>query len=86
MNITVKLNASLKKYAPDSGDDGDRGDCGNGVFSLDIPPMNIGGLIRRLGIPELNVGIVLVNGASCDRLTDISDGDYIQILTELMGG
>jgi len=77
MKITVKLNASLKKYA-NGGE--------NGVVTLEIPPMDIEGLIKHLGIDRLNTGIVLINGKNSDYSTNICDNDFIQILTELKGG
>jgi len=77
MKITVKLYASLAKYAPD----GEKDD-----IALDVAPMSIKELINHLGIPENDAGMVLINGKNAKYSDELSENDYIQILTELKGG
>ena len=77
MIISVRLYASLVKYAPN----GEKG-----YFSLDVTPMDVKGLIEHLGIHEYDAGMVMVNGKKAEYGDILSENDRVQILTELKGG
>ena len=74
MKVHVKLYASLKRFAE------------NDTFTLDIEPMNVKSLIDYIGIPEMDVGIVLINDKNADYSDLLNENDSVQMFTELKGG
>jgi|GEM_PF-3026930 len=77
MNVSVKFRASLKKYAGTK----------DGTVLVEIPEgTTVKGLLELFGVPELNVGFVVINGKVETRDTVVKDKDEIEILTQLMGG
>lgn len=75
MPVTVKLLATLARFAPPQGPE------------LPAKPgQTAGALLDALGVPPPAVTTILVNGQPADRDTPLADGDRLTALPTLSGG
>jgi len=73
--ITIKLFASLTKFAPDSAD---KYPISSGTRIRDI--------INRLGIPEDKAKLIFINGVKVDLDSSLNGGERIGIFPPVGGG
>ncbi len=45
----------------------------------------VGDLMKRLGVPEAEIGMILVNGRHADRHTVLQDGDAVALSGQVAG-
>jgi len=77
MQITVKLFANLRKYAP--------GD--NNVFTMTVDPeTTIDSLLKQLKIPAGVDRVILVNGRRGKEERTLADGDTLTLFPPMTGG
>lgn len=80
MQVSVKLYATLRKFAPAGTDIGES-------FTVNLEKGIVSELIERLGIPEKQARIILINGT---RVSDIEEklkpDDLIVIFPPIGGG
>ncbi|MHA2004287.1 MAG: MoaD/ThiS family protein [Candidatus Thorarchaeota archaeon] len=78
--VNVKLYAGLRKFAPKDNDLGD-------FFQVDIQGKTVNHLIKKLGIREVHVQIVMVNG---ERIIEndytLEEDDLVVIFPPIGGG
>ena len=78
--VNVKLYAGLRKFAPKDNDLGD-------FFQVDIQGKTVNDLIKKLGIREVHVQIVMVNG---ERIIEndhtLEEDDLVVIFPPIGGG
>ncbi|RLI50597.1 MAG: MoaD/ThiS family protein [Candidatus Thorarchaeota archaeon] len=80
VRIRVKLYATLKRFAPPGVGLGE-------AFTLELEEGTIGEAIRRLGIPDDDVSIVMVNGVQVrDRNHVLNGGDLLVMFPPIGGG
>lgn len=79
MAVTLKLSSSLRGFVEGY-------DSLNGLEVDFEPQQSVSDLMRRLGIPEDKVKVIMVNGrhASPDRI--MADGDRLAIFPAVGGG
>ena len=74
MKIEIKLLASI----------------GVGRFKTEVreypPATGISQVVRELGIPEKNIGVVLLNGQHASLEDSLKDGDTLSLLPLVGGG
>jgi len=75
MPITLKCYATLAKRQP--------ADAGHLAVE---PGETVRSLMARLGIPEDQVAIVMLNGKSADPSAPLSDGDRLGLFPAVGGG
>lgn len=74
MNLKVKLFATFREGR------------GKEVF-FDIEPGTIvGDIIEKLGLKEVDIAILLVNGRDAKLDTPLQEGDYISLFPPVGGG
>ena len=69
MQVTVKLYATLRRYAP--------ADAAGGTFVCDVAEGDtVADLLKRIEIPADHAGIVVIDGEKLDlaQLADLVDG------------
>lgn len=72
MRITVRVYEELNRYL--------RLERRKTPFDAQVPPgTRVGELIRRLRIPEDEVDLVLINGASVDLAHSLAEGDRVSV-------
>ena len=77
MQITVKLFANLRKYAP--------GD--NNVFTIAVDPeTTINSLLKQLKVPAGVDRVILINGRRRKEETILFDGDTLTLFPPMTGG
>ena len=77
MQITVKLFANLRTYAP-----GDKN-----VFTITVDPeTTINSLLKQLKIPAGVDRVILVNGRRGKEEGTFSDGDTLTLFPPMTGG
>lgn len=79
MKLTVRLFATLRKFAPQSAKDGE--------FILEVPSgLTIKELLRFCRLPEQSVTIVMVNGIVSALNTVLEDEADVSVFPPLAGG
>jgi molybdopterin converting factor small subunit len=79
MVVTVKLFASLSRFAP--------GGLPGTPFELEIPPStSLRQLADRLSIPVEEMKVAFVNGLICDLEQSLKSGDEIGFFPPVGGG
>jgi molybdopterin converting factor small subunit len=77
MRIEVELIAFIQKYAPD----------GKSVFDMDLPEgATVTTVVKKLGIPNTEPRLTLINGGHTTDDTELHDGDTLVLLTPVEGG
>ena len=77
MQITVKLFANLRKYAP-----GDKN-----VFTMTVDPeTTINSLLQQLKVPAGVDRVILVNGRRGKEEGTLADGDTLTLFPPMTGG
>ena len=77
MQITVKLFANLRKYAP--GDEN--------VFTMAVDPeATIDSLLKQLRIPAGVDRVILINGRRGKEERTLADGDTLTLFPPMTGG
>ena len=78
--VNVKLYAGLRKFAPDVNELGD-------FFQIDLQGNTVNDLIKKLGIKEAQVQIVMING---ERIIEydqaLEEDDLVVIFPPIDGG
>ena len=79
MSVLIKLSTSLRRHVPGY-------QPMPGLILDDAAGISLGELIARLGLPEKEVRVTMINGrhASWDRI--INDGDRVGIFPAVGGG
>jgi sulfur carrier protein ThiS len=75
MPIILKCYATLAKRQP--------ADAGNLAVA---PGETVRSLMQRLGIPEDQVAIIMLNGKSADPAAPLADGDRLGLFPAVGGG
>jgi len=74
MRVTVKLFATFRK----------------GRFDMEVrivhPGSTVSKIVEDAGLPESEIGILLVNGRHADRMRELTDGDTVAIFPLVGGG
>ncbi len=80
LNVNVKLYAGLMKFAPEDNQLGD-------FFQVDIEGSTVHDLIKKLGIKDAQVQIIMVNG---DRIIEfdknLEEDDLVVMFPPIGGG
>ena len=77
MQITVKLFANLRKYAPEE----------NNVFTMAVDPeTTINSLLKQLNVPAGVDRVILVNGRRGKEETILFEGDTLTLFPPMTGG
>ena len=83
MQITVKLFATLEKYAPDTV----KRPAAGQPFSVDMPePSTIADVLTKLGIPEREVKVAFVDGRARANIFRLAPGAEVGIFPPVGGG
>ncbi len=78
MRITVKLFATLRKYA---------GEDKKGVVELDFDdPVSVGQVLQQLTVPEEIPKIILINSVQKQPDDMLADGDELSVFPPIAGG
>jgi sulfur carrier protein ThiS len=77
--VNVKLYAGLQKFAPKDNDLGD-------FFQVDIQGNTVNDLIKKLGIREVQVQIVMVNGERIIYYDQTLEEDDLVVIFPPIGG
>lgn len=77
--VNVKLYAGLRKFAPKDNELGD-------FFQIDIQGNAIYDLIKKLGIKEVHVQIVMVNGERAIEYDQALEEDDLVVIFPPIGG
>ncbi|MFW9889105.1 MAG: MoaD/ThiS family protein [Candidatus Thorarchaeota archaeon] len=78
--VNVKLYAGLRKFAPDDNELGD-------FFQCDFQGNMVSDLLKALGIKEVHVQIVMINGErAIDYDTTLAENDLVVIFPPIGGG
>ncbi len=76
MRITVKTYASLREYTD-----------GEGTVSMGLDEETcVGDVLRKLGIPEDEVKILMLNGKRVKPSAHVGDGDRLAVFPPIAGG
>ena len=77
MKIGIELIAYMKRYAP----------ADKSMFEMDLPDgATVHGVLKKLGIPEKEARLTLVNGRHAQDDTALKEGDSVVLLTPVEGG
>ena len=80
MDVTVKLFAMLKRYAPEGSRSGQ-------PFQVALPEgSTIAGLLDHLDLPDREVKVTFVNGRVRSSKVELEDGDEVGIFPPVGGG
>ena len=78
MRIEVELIAHIQRFAPEEG---------KNVFDMELDEgATVGTVAAKLGIPETEARLSLVNGRHCQDDRELNDGDTVVLLTPVEGG
>jgi molybdopterin converting factor small subunit len=77
--VNVKLYAGLRKFAPDDNELGD-------FFQIELQGSTVSDLIKKLGIREAQVQIVMVNGERVMENDQILNEDDLVVIFPPIGG
>lgn len=79
MNVNVKLQGYLKKFAPPG--------SAAGVFSTQLPEVaTVEDLLAKLNVDSRHRPVVIINGNVENRETQLHDGDSVHFMPPLAGG
>lgn len=79
MRLTVRLFATLRKFAPQSSTDGE--------FTVEVPPgLTIKELLKICRLPEQSVTVVMVNGMVSALGMVLEDEAEVSVFPPLAGG
>ncbi len=79
MRVQVKLFTYFQKYCPE--------DSERGLFTLELtPPVSVGDLLQKLGIPSDYAKVVHVNGKFAREEDLLKEGDFLAAFPPLPGG
>jgi sulfur carrier protein ThiS len=79
MKVQVKLYTYFAKYCP--------GENERGLFTMElVPPVSVGELLQKLGIPPDYAKVVHVNGKFAKEENLLKDGDFLAVFPPLPGG
>lgn len=77
MRISVKLSGALRRFLPP----------GQASFELTLPEdATAPDVIRAMGVPDGEVGLVVVNGNVASDDAMLHDGDVLELLAVMAGG
>ena len=79
MSVLVKLSTSLRRHVPGY-------QAMPGLEMEDAAGLSLGELIAKLGIPEKEVRVTMINGRHSPWETIINDGDRVGIFPAVGGG
>ncbi|MHA2141970.1 MAG: MoaD/ThiS family protein [Candidatus Thorarchaeota archaeon] len=77
--VNVKLYAGLHKFAPDDNKLGD-------FFQIEIEGQTIHDLVKKLGIKDVQVQIVMVNGERAIEFDQVLEDDDLIVIFPPIGG
>ena len=78
--VNVKLYAGLRKFAPENNELGD-------FFQIEMQGNTVNDLIKKLGIKEKHVQIVMINGErAIDFDETLTEDDLVVIFPPIGGG
>ena len=78
--VNVKLYAGLRKFAPEDNELGD-------FFQIEMQGNTVDDLIKKLGIREVHVQIVMINGErAIDFDETLAEDDLVVIFPPIGGG
>ena len=79
VRVQVKLYTYFAKYCPENSE--------RGLFTLELaPPVSVGDLLQKLGIPSDYPKVVHVNREFSREETLLEDGDFLAVFPPLPGG
>ena len=79
MRVTIRLNASLRRYSPSDAD--------GPSFALDLEDgATVAGAMSQLGIPDRQAQMVTVDGEQADVDTVLAQGQELSLFPPLAGG
>ena len=79
MRVQVKLFTYFQKYCPENSE--------RGLFTLELaPPVSVGDLLQKLGIPPDYPKVIHVNGKFAKEEDLLKDGDFMAVFPPLPGG
>jgi len=79
MRVTVRLNASLRRYIPSDAD--------GSPFALDVDDgATVARVMSHLGVPDRQAQMVTVDGEQADVDTVLADGQELSLFPPLAGG
>ncbi len=79
MRVQVKLFTYFQKYCPE--------DSEQGLFTLELaPPVSVGDVLQKLGIPAHYPKVVHVNGEFAREENLLKDEDFLTVFPPLPGG
>ena len=79
MRVQVKLFTYFQKYCPEGSE--------RGLFTLELtPPVSVGDLLQKLGIPSDYAKVVHVNGKFAREEDPLMEGDFLAVFPPLPGG
>ena len=77
MNVAVKLFGNLRRHLPP----------GQEAIALRLAPgTSIEAAIQRLGVPDGEVGLAVVNGEAVPETSVLRDGDRLELFAPMGGG
>ena len=77
--VNVKLYAGLRKFAPDDNELG-------AFFQIDLQGNTVNDLIKKLGIKEAQVQIVMINGERIIEYDQALEEDDLVVIFPPIGG
>ncbi|MFX0054396.1 MAG: MoaD/ThiS family protein [Promethearchaeota archaeon] len=77
--VNVKLYAALRKFAPEDNELGD-------FFQIEMQGNTVNDLIKKLGIREVHVQIVMINGERAIDFDEILAEDDLVVIFPPIGG
>lgn len=79
MRISVRLNASLRRYIP--------ADAEGSPFLLDVEEgATVTAIMDRLGVPAGQAHMVTIDGEQSDRGSELRNGQELSLFPPLAGG
>lgn len=77
MRVGVRLFGDFRQYLHETG----------GRANLDVDEgVSVRALLDRVGVPEVEVGLVSINGSLAPFETVLRDGDQIDVFSPIGGG
>ncbi len=79
LQVEVKLIATLRRHLPP-------GARGNSCWLEAQPGTSVNELLARLGVPDLESHVILVNGRDAEASQILQDGDVVAVFPAMAGG
>jgi molybdopterin converting factor small subunit len=79
MRVTIRLNASLRRYIPEGSE--------GSPFSFEVDDgATVAQVMKRLGVPDRQAQMVTVEGEQADADTVLEEGQELSLFPPLAGG